>query len=272
MRRPGVLPLLVLLTFTLPRSGSAQSLWPDSLRGKVEFGGEWIRPALDDYDDAYPGDRGVWTVSARVRIRENLEIVLALPTFVGAGDGVVTSGGSGNPYLGVLLLDDHRRPRLALGYRPGTASRDEYYSPSIGAIADYDRSEATYPDAASFNAVMFHDAYRGDNGTTIRLRLGTTLALAAGYGGVGADILFDYGLRVGRDTPWVRAGLAFTGRWWMDSRGAGWGEASTHQAAFDFSFLPGTFRPYVGARLPLDKPLSDALDYALILGVTVHLK
>ena len=266
------LPLVALALVAGGHPGVAQSLWPDSLRVKVEFGGEWIRPTLAQYDDAYPASRGVWTVSGRARIRENLELVVAFPNFVGAGDGVVAGGGNGDPYIGVLLLDAHRRPRLAFGYRPGIASHDQYYSPSIGEVADHDRAEASYTDAASVNAVIFHEAYRGANGTNIRLRLGSTLAFAAGYGGVGGNLLFDYGLRVGRDTPWLRAGLAFTGRWWMDSEGEGWGEAASHQAAVEFSFLPGDVRPYLGARIPIDRPLSAALDYALIVGVTAGVR
>lgn len=251
----------------------AQSLWPDSLRGVVEFGGEWIRPTLVVEDTLYPSGRGVWTLSGRLRIKPSLELVVAVPTFVGDDQGYGAYGGAGNPYIGLLLLDDQKRPRASFGYRPGTAARGEWGGVShIGPTADHDRAEAAYSDAASFNAVLFHDAYRGDDGTNVRLRLGSTLAFAAGYGGVGGNILIDYGIRVGRDTPWYRAGLAFTGRWWMDSEGASWGEASTHQAALDLSFFPGAVRPYVGVRLPLDRPLSGVLDYAVILGLTASFK
>ncbi|MBW8772335.1 MAG: hypothetical protein JF590_03440 [Gemmatimonadetes bacterium] len=261
-----------LFAFAAVTPLSAQSLWPDSLRGTVEFGVEWIRPTMSVEDGLYSSTRGVWTVSGRIRIKPDLELVAALPTFVADDQGFGVTGGSGNPYIGLLMLDPHGRPRVSVGYRPGSASRTNGDSPTIGAVADNDRLEAAYSGPASINAVILHDAYRGENGTNIRLRVGTMLAFAAGDGGIGKNLYFDYGLRIGRDTPMVRAGLAFTGRWWMDSRGAGWSEASNHQAAVDFSFLQGAIRPYLGARLPLDKPLSNSLDYALIFGLTAAVK
>lgn len=262
------LALIMLALVATPATGGAQSLWPDSLRGTVEFGGEWIRPTMAQYDDAYPSDRGVWTVSARGRLRHDMQFVVALPTFVGAGDGVVAGGGNGNAYLGVLWLDAEGRPRLAVGYRPNMASRDEYFSPSIGEVADYDRTEASYRHVASANVALFHEAYRGENGTNIRFRLGSMLAFGGGDGVYGGNLLFDYGVRVGRDTPWLRAGLAFTGRYRLGTGDETVQGSSNYQGAVDFSFLPGPLRPYFGARFPLSKPLAESLDYALILGVT----
>jgi hypothetical protein len=259
-------PVLLLMAVILPSEAKSQALWPDSLRGKAEFGVEWTRPTFEQNDDYYKGSRGVWLVSGRVLFNEKYEVVIAVPTFVGNSGG---GGSTGSPYIGLHILDDHRRVEFALGFRPNFASQTTYGGPSVGYIGDYDHFEAAIDDAAALTATVLHEVYRNEDGTNVRFRFGGMMLHAVGLGIFGPnDYYFDYGIRVGRDTPNLRVGVSATGRWLLDSEGESLAESTTNQAAMEASFLSGAIRPYVGARLPLDEPLSSTLRYALIVGVT----
>lgn len=262
---------LALALIAAPATGSAQSLWPDSLRGQGEIGMEWVRPTFKSSDGFYSGTRGIWILSGRVRATDRLNLVVAIPRIV-ATDG---SGGRmmGNPYVGVEFLKPDRTPEFSLGLR--LLQADNAYSPSrnVAFFGDYDRLESVVTHALILTATGYHEPFHSDDGAYARVRVGGTFFryIGDGYTG-GNELYFNYGLRIGRDTPDLRLSAEFTGRWWMNSGGANLAQASIHQGTLTASFLHGPLQPYIAFRAPIDEDLKGVLRYALTFGVVMGIE
>lgn len=262
------LPLAALALGGASSSARAQSLWPDSLRGRGEIGFEWVRPTFKDGDDLFSGTRGIWILDGRVRVAPRLNVVAALPRLVAtdAEDGATM----GNPYFGVEFLTEDGRPEFSFGTRIDMVGNTGSNAAEVGVVGDFDRFEAASTHAVFLTATGYHEPFRSKDGAYARIRFGATLLHPTGQG-VGAenDMYFNYGVRIGRDSPSLRLSAEFTGRWLLSSNGASFAEASVHQGAVMASFLRGPVRPYAGFRVPVDQNLKPTLDHALIFGVTM---
>lgn len=249
----------------------AQSLWPDSLRGRAELGLEWSRPTFATNDDAYSGTRGIWILGARARVSDRLNAVVAIPRFVATegSDGHTI----GNPYVGIEFLKEDHRPELSLGIRLDMV--DNAYSPAhdVGYYGDFDRFEAMMPRTVAIVATGYHEPFHGDDGGYARIRVGATILRAVGSGvNGGAEMYVNYGVRIGRDRPALRLSAELTGRWSLSAGGrASFAESTIHQGAATASFLSGQLRPYVGVRMPIDEDLTPALRHVFVFGVTTYL-
>lgn len=258
----------LVLLLDAPEFAQAQSLWPDSLRGQGEIGMEWVRPTFTSGDDLYSGTRGIWILGGRVRATDRLDLVVAIPRIVATDE----SGGKmmGNPYAGVEFRKPDRTPEFSLGVRLLMA--DNAFSParSVGFFGDFDRFETTISKALVLTAAGYHQAYHTDDGAYARIRFGATFYHPTGTGfSTDNEMYFNYGLRIGRETPNVRLSAEVTGRWLLSANGANLAQATIHQGALTASFLHGPLQPYVAFRAPIDEDLKSALRYALTFGVTV---
>ena len=259
---------LAVALIAAPATGRAQSLWPDSLRGRGEIGLEWVRPTFESGDDSFSSTRGIWILSGRVRASDRLNLVAAIPRIV-ATEG---SGGAmlGNPYVGVEFLKPDRTPEFSLGLR--LLQADNTFTPEreVGFFGDYDRLESVMTHALIVTATGYHQPFRSEDGTYARLRFGATFFRYTGDGFSGGnELYFNYGLRIGRDAPNVRLSAEVTGRWWMNSGGANLAQATIHQGALTASFLHGPLQPYIAFRAPIDEDLKGVLRYALTFGVVM---
>ncbi len=267
-RLPRILPLVALALSGAPSAARAQSLWPDSLRGRGEIGIEWVRPTFENGDDSFSGTRGVWILSGRVHATSRLNLVAALPRLVATDDD--NGATMGNPYFGVEFLKEDGRPEFSFGTRIDMVGNTSSGAPLVGAFGDFDRLEAASTHNFILTATGYHEPYRSADGAYARLRFGATLFHPTGDGfGAENEMYFNYGIRIGRDAPSLRFSAELTGRWLLSSNGASFAEASVHQGAGMASFLSGQVRPYVGYRMPIDQNLKDVLDHALIFGVTM---
>ena len=260
-----------VLLLAAPGLARAQSLWPDSLRGGGEIGLEWVRPTFKSGDESFSGTRGIWILSGRIRATDRLNLVVAIPRIV-ATDG---SGGkmTGNPYVGVEFLKPDRTPEFSLGARLLMA--DNTFSPArnVGFFGDFDRFETTISKALVLTAAGYHQAYRSDDGAFARIRFGATFYHPTGSAfSTENELYFNYGLRIGRETPDIRLSAEVTGRWLLSANGANLAQATVHQGALAASFLHGPLQPYVGFRVPLDEDLKGVLRYALTFGVTMGIQ
>lgn len=265
------LALIALALVATPATGRAQSLWPDSLRGRGEIGLEWVRPTFKSGDDAFSGTRGIWILSGRVRATPRLNIVVALPRLVATdGDNGATMG---NPYFGVEFLKEDGRPEFSFGTRIDMVGNTVSDAPQVGAFGDFDRFEAATTHAVVLTATGYHEPFRSDDGAFARIRFGATLLHPTGQGfGAENDMYLNYGVRIGRDTPALRLSAEVTGRWLLSANGANLAQATVHQGALAASFLHGPLQPYVGFRVPLDEDLKGVLRYALTFGVTMGIQ
>lgn len=258
----------VLLTLVAAPAARAQSLWPAPLRGPAEFGIEWVRPTFKYSDDAYSGTRGIWILSGRFHPAPRLNAVVAIPRLVATdADGGATMG---DPYAGIELLKDDGTVEFSLGTRIDMIDNTFGGAPEVGFFGDFDRFEQAISHAVTLTATGYHEPFRSDDGTFARIRFGATFLHPTGEGlGAENDLYFNYGIRMGRETPSLRFSVELTGRWLLTANGANFGEASIHQGAATASFFSGQVRPYVGIRVPVDEELKSLLRRALIFGVTV---
>ena len=259
---------LALVLIAAPATGNAQSLWPDSLRGQGEIGLEWVRPTFKSGDDSFSDTRGIWILSGRVRATDRLNLVVALPRIVATD----ASGGkmTGNPYVGVEFLRPDRTPEFSLGARLLMA--DNTFSPArnVGFFGDFDRFETTITKALILTASGYHQAWRSDDGAYARIRFGATFyhPTESGFGAEN-EMYFNYGIRIGRETPDIRFSAEVTGRWLLSANGANLAQATVHQGALSAAFFHGPLQPYVGFRVPIDEDLKGVLRYALTFGVVL---
>lgn len=254
-----------------PGLARAQSLWPDSLRGRGEIGMEWVRPTFKSGDDTFSGTRGVWILGGRVRATDRLNIVAALPRLVATdADGGATMG---NPYVGIEFLKPDHTPEFSVGFRLLMANNAFSPARGVGFYGDFDRFESTITKALVLTAAGYHQAYRSDDGAYARIRFGATFYHPSESGfSAENEMYFNYGVRVGRDAPDVRLSAEVTGRWWLNSGGASLAQATTHQGTLTASFLHGPVQPYVGIRAPVDEDLKGVLRYALTFGVVLGIE
>jgi hypothetical protein len=261
------LPVVLALALIAPPAARAQSLWPTALRGRAEFGLEWVRPTFQSGDDAFSGTRGVWILSGRFHPTPRLNAVVAIPRLVATdADGGSTMG---DPYAGIEFLKDDGTPEFSLGTRIDMVDNTFGGGPQVAYFGDYDRFEEAISHAFTITATGYHEPYRTDDGTFARIRFGATFFHPTEDGaGADNDLYFNYGIRMGRETPSLRFSVELTGRWFLTANGANFAQATVHQGAATASFFSGQIRPYVGIRIPVDEDLKATLTRALIFGVT----
>ena len=264
------LALLVLSLLAAPVL-AAQELWPRPLPGRGEVSLDWVRPSFED-ETGLGFTRGVWTATGRFRVDSRGRLVVAVPYLTtGASDVGGGSATFGNPYLGYESADSAGKSIFIVGLRLPAAGSSEWAPEEMAFIGDYDRFEQALPKRLAVHAEGQAEAFRGDDGATVRYRLGATFLHYTGEAAGNAnDFLFDYGLRFGRDEGDVAFGLSVTGRFFL-SGGAGGSLAqrTTHQAGFDVAWQ-GPIRPRVALRIPLDAPLKGGgYRYEVTVGLTV---
>ena len=243
---------------------SAQSLWPRKLDGPAELGLEWVRPTFDGEGQSTFA-HGIWILDARVKAGKRLNVVAAFPRFVAGSSG----GGSsaGNIYVGVEFTDTTGRPEFTLGLRKG-GDRTSFDDPWEVAYGDFDRLEEALPIGTAISGTRHTRPWQGEDSAFAELRFGATVLVAEEGGGA---MLFNYGVRIGKDGETVGAGLAWTGRWGIGS-GGGSLASTIDQLTLDLSLQRGVIRPSIAVRVPFDENLKEVLDYAVIVGVRVALK
>lgn len=270
MTRPVHAPLSLAALLVVAAPAHAQSLWPDSLRGRAEFGLEWVRPTFENSDDFYKDTRGVWILGGRFHATPRLNVVVAIPRLV-ATEG---SGGTsmGAPYAGIEFLKENGTPEFSVGARVDMVDNTSGGAPAVALVGDFDRFEEALPHAFTLIASGYHEPYRTADGTFARIRFGATFLHPTGMGASAQnDMYFNYGIRMGRESPAFRISVELTGRWLLTADGANFAAATVHQGAANVSFLSGQVRPYLGLRMPVDENLDSSLKRALTFGVTVSL-
>jgi hypothetical protein len=195
-----------------------------------------------------------------------------LPYSHGQFDNGGATGGEGsigNPYLGIEYAPKPSGLLVELGARVPLASDEKLVPFLVGYFTDVEREEAFWPNQVTVRlGLHYHRAANETSPIAYDVRVTPAGWISTSDGSVGeSDMYVGYGAWLRYEGRTSRVGGGLTGRWLATSDGADFGEASVHQLDLAADFLPGSVRPGVMLKLPLDDGLSNAINS--VVGVTV---
>lgn len=261
-RTPAMLARILLL-FSLPfGTAAAQELWPG--QSPSSFRLDLARPSIEG------GDYGFFTVTAMPMFRfkiKSVSIVADLP-FASYAAGEATDESDfriGNPYIGIESAKAGSPFSLQLGGRiPLADYGDDGTALAVGLLSDWDHVEAWVPDLIPVTATAVYQRV-SDGGLALGARLGGSGFFYTGDESDDADLLVNYGVRVGYEKDRAMMGVALTGRWFATSDE---GEDSNQlQLGLEAGYRFGAVMPMLGLRLPMDDPLKESVNTVVIVGL-----
>ncbi len=270
-------PLAVALLLA-PAAGplAAQEYWRDD-SGGASLRLDLLKPWLRNVDESFLTGSGFLAGSVRVTAAARLEgdLPFARASFTSTGAPSLSASRIGNPYLGLVIhregssLAGRVGARLPLMRAPDDAVAA--LADQVGILADQDRSEAFLAEGAALRAAVEYTR-RSPGGLLAGLVIGPTILIDAGGGlDESAELLGDYGARVGLDGGGIRATLALTGRIAVTESGASFDERTVHQVTGRLDLRRGMLRPSFLVRLPLDESVRDDVGVVVGLGIRVGL-
>ena len=111
---------------------------------------------------------------------------------------------------------------------------------------------------------------RSVSGVVWRLRGGPLVWL--GRGGNDTELLLHYSGQVGYESGQISVLGGLTGRAVVTEGDANLGERTLHQLGAAMAFGSGTVRPGFHVRLPVDRDLTDILDFVFGFNVAIELR
>lgn len=250
------------------RPGLAQSYWHDDV-GRTQLRIELLKPLIKNADEDFT--TGAAFVSASFRAGSAIRFETDLPISHAAADDF-SSTRIGNPYLGVVRHRDESRWAWRVGLRLPVASSlnslDDFVAPAIGVLSDPDRFEAFVPDVLTLRGA-FEWRQIKPSGLLLGAVVGPSVLIATEDGGDDAELLGDYGLRIGYRDDGVQAAASFTGRLVFTEDDASLAERTDHRLNGTIELRRGPVRPEFLIRIPLDSSVRDAV--GVILGAGLRL-
>lgn len=243
---------------------SAQELWPG--KSPSSFRLDILRPSIED------ADYGFFTVTATPMLRfrlKSVNIVADLPfaSYAASDEGDESDFRVGNPYLGIETAKAGSPFSFQLGGRiPLADYGDDGTALGVGFLSDWDHVEAWLPDLIPVTATAVYERVT-EGGLALGARLGGTGFFYTGEDSDDADLLVNYGVRVGYDKDRAMLGVALTGRWIATSDEDEDEDSGQLQLGLEAGYRFGSVMPMLGLRLPLDDPLKESLNTVLIVGL-----
>ena len=251
--------LLLSLPFGTAR---AQELWPG--QSPSSFRLDIQRPSIED------ADYGFFTVTAtpmfRFRLKSvNLVADLPFASYAAGDESDESDFRIGNPYIGLETAKAGSPFSLQLGGRiPLADYGDDGTALAVGFLSDWDHVEAWVPDLIPVTATAVYQRVT-DGGLALGARLGGTGFFYTGDESDDADLLVNYGVRVGYEKDRALVGVALTGRWIATSDEGD--DSGQLQLGLEAGYRFGSVMPMLGLRLPVDDPLKESLNTVIILGL-----
>lgn len=285
IRAAGLIVVLAAVSrLSAPAAASAVQAAPWLDRGPAgAVSLEFLRPTFNP-EGAPQGS--TFFLGARLPVGQAMRIVLDVPfTYanhtLNCGDFVCieTEAGSaiGNPYVGIEVGKDGSPLLLEVGARgplAKAATLDDLGVLAFGMMADVDRIEAFLPDAITLGGNL-HYVTRSTSGLGLRLHGGLTGLIPTESGEEVAlddqELLASYGIHAWYGPGSARVGAGFTGRWTVTNEESSFAESSFHQVGLDGEMAFGIVRPGIHLRLPVDKDLSEIVDFVLGLSLRVDI-
>ncbi len=246
--------------FVSPAQGQALQPWSELAPRGVSLA--VLRPAFDG------GGTSALTTINEIGVRWALgSVVLVgeLP-FVNAKADGASSGALliGNPFLGVASP-----PTSSfigeLGVRVPVASAstaERQLAQFVGFIGDFMDLEAYGEDLLTIRGTAGY-RYRSPSHFGMRVAVRPTFVAPVGSGSGDSELFLDYGIQGGYETKRASVGMVFNGRALVTEPGGSIGERTVHELGLGGSMTFGRVRPGVIVRLPLDRDLTQALNYSV---------
>ena len=245
-----------------------QSLWPDQT-GDRAVAVEFLKPDFEG-DNNTDLLTSATFLSGRLLIGQSVVGEAELP-FVryGIDTGAIKRSESsvGNPYLGVRI----KSPMLTyrVGVRVPIATDDDGTTLTAGRLTDYDRFEAFLPDVFAIKGSVMGPVRLSDL-VTLDIGGGPVILLSTKDNGSN-DLWAQYFVlaRITTGNVTVKSGL--TGVAILTESNLDFSERTTHQFGLGATLNLGTVRPGLLVRIPLQKALTEDINYVVGLNVTVVL-
>jgi hypothetical protein len=275
MRLPPVCRSLILaagLTVCVRGGVAAQSYWHDDA-GRAQYRLELLKPFLKNVDESF--FTGTAFLSGSFLVGTGLRLEGELPftrtSFSNPVLGDISGFRVGNPYVGLVSHRGERPFAFRVGIRlPVVGLPDDpadLTAIAVGAISDLDRFEAFAPDLVTVRGgIEWIKVQPG--GLLLGAALGPSLLIDDGFGH--AELLGDYGFRIGYRNEALQAHGALTGRINVTSDDVGGlSERTQHQLTGVLAMRRGSVRPEFLLRFPLDEGSRDLV--GIIVGAGLRL-
>ncbi len=268
MPRIGSITLALGWVLVAPVLAAGQSPWLGSDRA-ARVAVELYRPGFDQQDELKSSSYALF-LSGKVRASEAVAVVGEVPVaFGGFRSDYDAATQIGNPYVGLEVGRAEQHAWLELGGRLPVVGSDAHSAVAVGLFSDIDRMSAFASEAATISAAL-NVGTRSSSGLGFRVRAGPELVIPT-RSGPDTEKLVYYGAQLSQ----VRGPLdvsVHAGGVWDVSESGNFGERTVHQAGFGASYAIGGVRPGVTVRLPLDKDMTEVLDYVVGLTLQVPLR
>lgn len=267
----------------------AQRYWHDEQGRDAVRIDAWL-PFLKG--DGHKFFTGALVPSVSVRVGDGFRFEGDLP-ILRAGQDYGTAGGKqssvrlGNPYIGLRIGEDDKKVFGTLGVRIPLAKSAktpiEQQAVNAAAVSNFDDFEAFVPNLLTIRGTM---EYRTVSASHILFGVKGGPSLQTNTSGdpsVDSEILLDYGVRTGYEGDRAQLAVALTGRYLITAPrspatcpatgtcpGKSFAGRTDHHISGSFELRPGSVRPRVTLRFPLDKARRQNQAGAILgLGVSI---
>ncbi len=221
-----------------------------------------LRPSFDG------GGTSALTTINEVGVRwsiGNFVLVGDLP-FVNAKVDGVSSGALliGNPFLGIASYPAAKFIG-EFGVRVPVASissLERGFAAFVGLVGDFMDGEAYAEDLLTIRGTVGY-RHRSPSNYGLRVALRPTYLVPVGNASGDSELFLDYGIQGGYESERASLGMVFNGRALVTESGGGIGERTVHEMGVGGSMTFGQFRPGVIIRIPVDRGLSESLNYSV---------
>jgi len=263
--------MIALALLLLPAAGRAQTTVSMLDRFLTGASAQLQVPSIDGPLKALLVDFG-----ARVPLGPHTNLMVELPIIRATGPGPIAGDLEAvrvaNPYLGLRIFSEHHL--VDVGIRLPLLDGDDFedaMASVAGVFADWDRFEAWLPDYVPVRVQYtgFVGRPRLADGMSTRIIAGPTVLIPSDGGDI--EALGNYGIAVSHSTARREIQAAFTGA--IELTGDGnFGERTVHQLSLGATLRTTGVRPTAFIRVPLDSPVSEALDFVLGFGIVADLR
>jgi len=251
---------------------AAQSYWHDDV-GRAQYRLELLKPFLKNVDESFLTGSGFLSGSFLVGtgLRFEGELPFTRISISNPVLGDIRGFHVGNPYVGLVSHRGERPFAFRVGIRlPVVGFPDDpadLTAIAVGAVSDLDRQEAFVPDLVTVRGgVEWIKVQPG--GLLLGAAIGPTLLVDDGFDD--AELLGDYGFRIGYRGEGIQTYAALTGRINVTSDDSdGLSERTQHQLTGALALRRGRLRPEFLLRVPLDDEARDLV--GVIVGAGLRL-
>jgi hypothetical protein len=267
----------------------AQRYWHDEQGRDAVRIDAWL-PFLKG--DGHKFFTGAVVPSTSVRVGEGFRIEGDLPILragqdYGTGGGTQSSVRIGNPYIGLRVGEDDKSISGSLGIRAPVAKTAktaiEQQAVDAAAVSNFDDFEAFVPNILTVRGTLEYRKVSPGH-VLFSVKGGPSLQTnTSGDPTADSEITFDYGVRTGYEGPRAQAAVALTGRYLITAPRApavcpdtgacsarSFNARTDHHLSASVELRPGSVRPRVTLRIPLDK-LRRQTQAGAILGLGVSI-